>query len=749
MSKKQLPKTNRPVAATPVQAAPTATAPATKVALPLFNKLSVILAVISFLLFANTLQHGYVLDDEIMVKSNTIVAKGFGGIAELLTTPHMWGYLKVPNDTYRPLSLVMFAMEHQFGGGAPFVHHLFNVLTFAFCVVLLFKFLHRLMDGRNILAAFAGALIFAVLPVHTEVVANIKSRDEILCFLFAFWGLNAFLGYMKTGKTAQLVWGSIAMYLSIISKENTITLLGVVPVLLLLTKGTNKLRATTATAGTIISIILFIAIRYIVLSKYHANESSSIEFIDNALVNAPSFGAKLATGVMICGKYLQLLIVPYPLLCNYSYNAIPFASFTDIGVIASLLAYGGMIYIAITRLMKDKTDMLAFGIIFYLMTISLFTNLFILIGAEMGERFMFMPSAGLAIVIAFAVDKWLIKKDEAIAANPLNPKLLAVCLPLVVIYGSMAYSRNKDWGDNVNLYRIDLVKSPNDCRLNYYLGTALAENLYNDEPDPAKKKEIDMEAIGHLRKSLTIYDKFSEAYAELGRIYDREQRYDSAEYYDKLALQLNPGHVVATNNLGSVYLASGKYAEAAITFRKAIAINPEFDLAYFNLARTYNQLKQYDSAIFYYGKMLELRPGYIDAYQETGMAYFSKGDYPHAEGYFKKVLELKPDEASAINNLGAIYLNNKNYAQAINYLNKSIQLNPNYLNAYSNLGRAYFFNKNFKEAIETFNRQISLNNKAFENIPYIALSYQGMGNMAEARKYEAIARQYYSNFKLD
>jgi chromate transport protein ChrA len=80
-----------------------------------------------------------------------------------------------------------------------------------------------------VLVAFIAALLFAVHPIHTEVVSNIKSLDEIFCFMFAFLSLNVFVGYMKTGKAWQLLVGMLAMFLSFLSKETVVTFLGIIP----------------------------------------------------------------------------------------------------------------------------------------------------------------------------------------------------------------------------------------------------------------------------------------------------------------------------------------------------------------------------------------------------------------------------------------------------------------------------------------------------------------------------------------
>ena len=714
----------------------------------IFRQLCIALTIITFLLYANTLQHGFVLDDVIMVKDNTIVAKGLKGVGELLTTPHMRGYLKVPNDDYRPLSLVMFAIERQFFGVNPTANHFFNILVFIGCVLLFFLFLHRFFDEKKPLAAFAGALLFALHPVHTEVVANIKSRDELLCFFFAFLSLNLFMRYMKEGKAIKLVLGLVTLFLSFLAKENVITFLGVIPLLFFFYQNNDKKRAAIITGGSVVVALAFIGLAQVILRSYHANESSSIEFIDNALVQAPNFMSRIATAVHISGKYLALLFVPYPLLCNYSYNSIPFSTFADYKVLLSAAAYLGMLVFAISRILKNKKDPWAFAIMFFLMTISLFTNLFMLIGAEMAERFLFMASAGICMAVAFAADKWLIDPDATGLAGLKSGKVLALLLPLTLVFGGMVVARNKDWKDNVTLYRADAEKSPDDSRLAYYRGTSLAEELYAEEPDAAKRKEIDLEAASHLQQSLAMYPGFAEANAELGRVFDRLQRFDSAEYYDRKALAINPNHAVAMNNLGSVFLETGKYAEAIEAYKKVLVINPGFQMAYFNMARTYNQLKNYDSAIVNYQISLQADPNNIDAHQEIGMAYFSQQRYDSAEVHFKRVQLLNPQDANAVNNLGAIYLNTKNYPAAIAQFKKSLELNPNYVNAYSNMGRAYYFSQQFGPAIEAFVKELSMDPNAFKDIPYLALSYKAAGNMELAKKYEAAAKQHYSDFKL-
>ena len=715
------------------------------------RNLCIILGVLAFLLYANTLRNGWALDDVMVLKDNTMVAQGAKAIPELLTTPHMRGYLVIPNDLYRPLSLVMFALEVQFFGMNPAVHHFFNVLTFAGCVIMLFLFLDKFFDRKRTLVAFIAAAIFAVHPLHTEVVANIKSRDELMCFFFGFWALNLYMNYMKSGKMLQLLLGTVAMYLSFISKETVIAFLGLVPLIFFLYSNQDKKRALFITASTFIAFAIFFGIRTSVLSAYNANQpGAGVEFIDNALSKAPGALSKFATEVVVMGKYLKLMFAPYPLLCTYSYNSIPFADLSSIGFWVSLLAYGAMIYMAIKLFMKDRKNPWTFAVIFFLATIFLFSNFPFLMGAELAERFAFFASVGVCLAGALAIEKWVIKSEGAPVTEIRSTKVMGVLVVVCLLFGGMTFARNMDWKDDYTLFSTDVQKSPNDCRLYHNMATARAENMYNLETDTVKKKEMDAQSIADLRKALEIFPDYADAHVEMGRIFDRLRMPDSALKHDARALQLNPENATANNNMGSVYLETARYKEAIGMFKKSAALNANFKYPYVNMGRAYQQLKQYDSAIINYRTALALDPGYTDLWQEIGTNFFMMQRYDSAEVYFKKVLTINANEPNAINNLGAIYLNQQKYGQAAEYFKKAVALNPNYINAYSNLGRAYYFGGQYQAAIDMFNKEIQLDQKnGIRDIPYIALSYQKMGNMTEARKYEAIGKQIYSNFKLD
>ena len=146
-----------------------------------------ILAAIAAILYLPSLGHGFVLDDPLVTTLNAYVQKGFAGLGDIFTHSYRAGS-SVSTDSeymYRPLSVAMFAIEWGIAPKTAGIHHFMNVLWYALSVGLLFLTLRKMLGERFALLAFGASLLFAVHPLHTEVVANIKSRDEIMSFFFS------------------------------------------------------------------------------------------------------------------------------------------------------------------------------------------------------------------------------------------------------------------------------------------------------------------------------------------------------------------------------------------------------------------------------------------------------------------------------------------------------------------------------------------------------------------------------------
>jgi protein O-mannosyl-transferase len=600
--------------------------------LSLRARLIFILGLTSIILYANTFNNGFVLDDFSAIVKNSIVTKGISAIPEIFRTPYLHGFTINPNDLYRPLSLAMFAVEYQVFDGSPTGSHVINVLLFAGCVILLFLFLDALFERKKTYIAFLAALFFALHPIHTEVVANIKSRDELLCFFFAFLSLLVSVKYVETGKKAHLALGALYYFLSLLAKETSITFLFIIPFVFFLYRNENRKRSMQITVAAFAVAAVFLAIRFSVLHAWGADKGMfrySLE--DNYLSTAPDILTRIATAFFILGKYLMLLLIPYPLICDYSYNSIPFVSFGNIWVLFSLAAYLFLLCFGIYRLVKFPKDRLAFGILFFLLSLSLFTNIFFLVGAAMAERFLFFPSVGFCLILAMAVYElaWHPKGDTV---PSFSSKTIAVILLISTVYGFIVISRNSDWKDAYTLYKKDLAHAPNGFRLYYYLGSTLI-NSSNEETDTATKNNRLRDGINQLKKSLAIYPGFAAPNSEIGVSYTNLQQYDSAERYDRRGIELNPKDTFTMTNLAAVYFKMGKYRESIEYCKKATDLYPDYARGYRNMGSCYLKMGSYDSAIVFLRKAISLQPDVSTAYYYLSVAYQQIGQADSANKY--------------------------------------------------------------------------------------------------------------------
>ena len=181
---------------------------------------SIIIALSAFFQYSNTLNHNYVWDDLIVVTNNEKVKKGFGGIKEIFTEYDPSSEKLDEQYGYRPITLSSFALDVEIFGLNPYYGHLMSIIYFSILCVVLFLCLQMLFYSYSLWLPFFVTLLFVVHPIHVEVVANIKSRDEILALLFGLLALVTATKYIKKDKIYFLLMSVFSFILAILSKEH-------------------------------------------------------------------------------------------------------------------------------------------------------------------------------------------------------------------------------------------------------------------------------------------------------------------------------------------------------------------------------------------------------------------------------------------------------------------------------------------------------------------------------------------------
>lgn len=217
---------------------------------------AIIIFAFSFILYFNTAFNDYNLDDELVTQNHRLTSKGFAAIPEIFSSPYYQdesGY----KYEYRPLVLVSFAIEHALFGEHAWLSHLINVLLYSLMCVLLLKVLHKLLSGYSTLFPFLITLLFAAHPVHTEVVASIKNRDEIMAVGFALLSLLFAWQYITTNRKILLVPVVLFFIAGILSKTSAITFAIITPLLLVVFTNAKPISLLPVVLAIVIPATLF------------------------------------------------------------------------------------------------------------------------------------------------------------------------------------------------------------------------------------------------------------------------------------------------------------------------------------------------------------------------------------------------------------------------------------------------------------------------------------------------------------
>ncbi|MBK8555994.1 MAG: hypothetical protein IPL65_09635, partial [Lewinellaceae bacterium] len=284
------------------------------------SKYAILIVVLTFVVFGNSIKNGYSYDDKPFIAQNYLVKQGFKGIPTLLVTDFWAGYTSMSqaNPSYRPLPLVSLAIEHQIWGLSPGVNHFVNVLLYGFICVLIFYLFNLLFKERYPKLALLIALLFCVHPIHTEVVANVKGRDDLFALFNGLMALYLLMRYVAEQKRKQMGGALLFYLLALLSKEHIITWVGIVPLTLYFFSSLPwKKIVAYASPFWGVSVLYFI-LRSSILGTGIVQRT---DYIDNPILSATNAADMWATKIAMLGMFIKKLLLPYPLSSDYSYQA--------------------------------------------------------------------------------------------------------------------------------------------------------------------------------------------------------------------------------------------------------------------------------------------------------------------------------------------------------------------------------------------------------------------------------------------
>jgi Flp pilus assembly protein TadD len=590
-----------------------------------------IIVFISIIVYSNSFNNDFVVDDESFIRDNinirsleNIPAFFYSPAAMVASDSSSWG-----TRIYRPLRTLSYALDYSLYGLNTTGYHVTSLVLHILVSITLYYIILNLFNLSSV--SLLGAVIFAIHPVNVEAVSWLSSRADLIGFLFFNISFLYYIYYRKYPNSAKyLVFSLIFSFLAYLGKESMIPLPGMIILYDYATRQKKSVKEFLRSHINAWLMFSLLCLAYLVLRFAITGRMSQDQGWWGGSVYSNFLMMLKATAI-----YLKLLLFPFEL--NFYYVIEPVFTLFDPRVMLSILT---ILLSVVTIIYFHRKNRIIFYLLlwFYLGLVPI-ANIVPFSFSMMAERFMYMPSAGPIIAVAYgfyslyrgvSVERW--------------KKVCCIFFLGVVIstFSYCTYRRNDVWQNSETLW-INVIEEYPDAMFPHY---------------------------------------------NLGLAYSKEGRLDEAVKEYKIALRLNPFYGDAHNNLGLAYYLQGKLDEAIVEYRTALILNANDVTAYNNLGLAYLDLGMFDKAIKEFKAALRLKPDYAGAHNNLGNVYLNQGRLNDALYEVKIALELDAGSAAFHDSLGEIYIKLGRYNQAIKAFQEALRLKPESLETTQNLKKA-------------------------------------------------------------
>jgi tetratricopeptide (TPR) repeat protein len=574
-----------------------------------------------------SLRPGFIHDDHRIVEQNALVqdASQWGRIA----TSGYWTVdeRQVPN-LYRPVTIASLALNRRATGPGPFGFRLVDLALHLGVVGLFYAAARRLAlvagaPGADV-AALVAAALFAVHPVHTEVLGLVVGRSELLAAGFTLLALVLFLGRSVPAGAAAIA----ALVLAFLSKESAVA----APVLLIAADrlarpshapDPHRLRwGFHAAAFTAVGLALLLRVR--VLGAIVP--SAFTHFIDNPIAHLP-FPRGLFTALAVLWRDAWLLVRPWPLSIDYSYASLPeAASLLDPRALAGaalVLAWGAGLWF-----WWKRQPAAAWALLLLALPLLPVANLVFPIGTLLAERLLYLPSAGACLLAGLLAARFL----NAPAAGRRRWVHAAVAA-VVVVFALIDLRRFADWRDDRSIFRAAIDVFPDNVRAQFNYGAA------------SERAGDDAAAEAAYRRAVAVWPRFSDAHYNLAGLLGRRNRWDQAVVEYHAAIEEQPGNVTYLVNAGHALTQAGQPAAGAELLERAVGIDRSSDRGWTDLGAAYLAAGRGADALRAWEEAARLLPDNPETIANRALGREAAGDFPGAAEDFERAATLRGGDA--------------------------------------------------------------------------------------------------------
>ncbi|GAA4468581.1 hypothetical protein GCM10023093_26440 [Nemorincola caseinilytica] len=724
----------------PIAETPKEKAPEYKVSDPRFwffgfKGQAIILSLLAFVIYCNTFRHEFAHDDGIVIVKNEFVLEGFAGLKGIMTEDAYQSYYRQLNTTnqlkggrFRPLSILSFAVEQQFLGAVPVegvdsvlkkqisygvsgpdqkqlihnmqVRHVFNVLWYMLSVVVLLYFLRYIVFSGYPLIAFVAALLFTAHPVHTEVVANVKSRDEIMSLLFmCLTFIFAFKYEDNKRKPWLLAVALFSYFLAFLSKEYAITVLALLPMALYVFRGYSVYRSLTAILPFFTMVFVYLVVRLRAISPELATNEAIAESSKTLI------SSYWLLAIVLGGGALYLFAKPANTdksdTSVFWSKMMPFLPFLLLSAAVVSVLYSGLPPVIESAAQEVLNNPYLFAEGPQKLATEISSSLYYL-------KFLVFPHP-LSADYSYAQIPYKDFSHWSVSLSILVHLGLLILMFVFLPKRSLAASQQKVTvgGKEILCFAIAF----------YMLHLLMINNLVFDIGATLGERLIYHSSVGFVIAAAWLLCKGAERLGSVSaanaaiasvlvvvvglmsfKTIDRNKAWKNDSTLFGTDIKTVPNSVLVNANVAASYITLAdfektpegkeKYLKDAIKILDhTLGIHPRFVAAYLNRGIAWYKLGDIDKAVENMNSVKKLYPTYptlpgmykliCDHYLRVGWEQYGKlGRYAEAIEVYKKGLAVDPNNADLWYNMGGAYYTDHKAAEALAAFQRALQLSP-------------------------------------------------------------------------
>uniref|UniRef100_A0A671U6I3 dolichyl-phosphate-mannose--protein mannosyltransferase n=1 Tax=Sparus aurata TaxID=8175 RepID=A0A671U6I3_SPAAU len=676
----------------------------------------VTVALVALLCFINSYDGEFVFDDSEAIVNNKDLRPSTP--LSNMWSNDFWGSNLSSNSShksYRPLTVLTFRLNYLLAGGLhPVGFHVLNIILHSVISALMIDVFAILIgglahdeEGRMLNHApktsLLAALFFAAHPIHTESVAGIVGRADLLCALFFQLSFLTYCKAFNRGRhqTRELLSHLLLCAAAMLCKEQGITVL--VKSLLffnLFFLLSSDFVSEILRPGLLTRLALMgLGGLSMLYARWRIMGTGPPAFTD--VDNPASFEENIFLRIVNYNYYYSLnawlLLCPWWLCFDWSMGCVPLIkSATDWRMVWLLLLWCimiGLISQALCSQDSQRRRTLTLGLVLLVVPFLPACNIFFRVGFVIAERVLYLSSAGYCLLVLTLIQGFLL----FFPPSPFQKLLCASVLALLCVYVARCALRSHQWRLEQSLFTSALSVCPLNAKVHYNVGKNLAD------------KGNTTAAIGYYRE----------------------------------AVRLHPTYVHAMNNLGNILKERDELIEAEQLLSKAVSIQPDFAAAWMNLGIVQNSLQKFEEAEHSYWNAIHFRKKYPDCYYNLGRLYADQNRHVDALNAWRNATVLKPDHSLAWNNMVILLDNTGNLVQAEQIGREALKLLPSDPTIMFSLANVLGKLQKYKESEGFFLHALRIKPDAASCHGNLAVLYHRWGKLELAKKH------YELSLKLD